>query len=153
MAICLRYVKDEDEAKDLLQDAFVKIIKSIGQLKNHEMLKSWMGKIVVNQCINYYHHRLKFERKETIDGLEVQNDDHVDVLDTMSTDEILNLINELPDGYRVVFNMYVIEGFSHEEIAEKLSISVVTSRTQLFKARKILKDQLKMHHHEAKRFI
>ena len=153
MGIGLRYAKKEDEARDIVQEAFIKIYKAIGQLKDANQLKSWIRKIVVNQCINFYHHELRFGHEEIADGLDIHDENYEDVLDHMSNNEILKLINALPDGYRLVFNMYVIEGYSHEEIASQLGISVVTSRTQLFKARKILKKRLTENCHEVKKLV
>ncbi|MEO9476142.1 MAG: sigma-70 family RNA polymerase sigma factor [Cyclobacteriaceae bacterium] len=153
MGVCLRYTRSEEEARDILQEGFIKVFKSIKQLKDPNQLKSWIRKIMVNQCINHYHKNLKFDHHEIIDELEISDDRHQDVLSDISTEEILKLINKLPDGYRIVFNMYAIEGYSHDEIAEKLEITEVTSRTQLFKARRILKKQLTLNHHEAKRLI
>ncbi len=151
--ICNRYTTSEDEAKDLAQETFIKVYKSIHQLQDSSHVRGWIRRIAVNHCITYYHKRVRFEHDEIAEGLEVVDENYQDVFSDLSTEDILRLINKLPDGYRLVFNMYVIEGYSHEEIGQLLGISEVTSRTQLFKARKILKRQLTSNQHGITKFI
>jgi RNA polymerase sigma-70 factor (ECF subfamily) len=103
---------------------------------------------MVNTAINSYHKNLKHYYHEDIDELQIddQTKDETDYQSNITPDLVMKYIQELPEGYRIVMNMYVFEGFTHKEIAEELNISVNTSKTQLFKARKKLKEQFKMAH-------
>ena len=141
MTICLRYSCDRPEAEDMLQDAFIKIFLHIRQYKFEGSFEGWMKRIVVN-CA------LKTIQKKKTRFLEITNHDTASpqaesfALSSLSEDELIQLISSLPDGYRVVFNLYVIEGYSHDEIAEMLGIQAATSRSQLVKARKLLQKQI-----------
>jgi RNA polymerase sigma-70 factor (ECF subfamily) len=141
MTICLRYSCDRPEAEDMLQDAFIKIFSHIWQYKFEGSFEGWIKRIVVN-CA------LKTIQKKKTRFLEISNHDaaapHSDsfVLSSLSEDELIKMISSLPDGYRIVFNLYVMEGYSHDEIAEMLGIQAATSRSQLVKARKLLQKQI-----------
>lgn len=148
--ICLRYVKNRMEAEDILQDGFVKIFKSISTFKgmNENSLFFWMRRIMVNTALNYLRDHQAF--RFTLD-LDDDNDNPNSVSEVFETDYliteensefIMSIIRELPDGYRTVFNLYAIEGYSHEEISQAMGISVNTSKTQLHKARKVIKLQM-----------
>ena len=141
MTICLRYSCDKPEAEDMLQDAFIKIFSHIRQYKSEGSFEGWMKRIVVN-CA------LKTIQKKKTRFIEISNHDAAApqsdsfVLSSLSEDELIKLISNLPDGYRIVFNLYVMEGYSHDEIAEMLGIQPATSRSQLVKARKLLQKQI-----------
>ncbi|MBT1705004.1 RNA polymerase sigma factor [Chryseosolibacter indicus] len=141
MGICRRYTSGREEAQDVLQEVFIKIFTKINQLDNVEKLENWLIKITVNTAVNYYHHakRLRFDSLEEI---QAESGDYELILSNVSDEFLLGLINALPDGCRVVFNLYIVEGYSHAEIAEMLNISESTSRSQLVYAKNILKDKL-----------
>ena len=138
-AICLRYAKHEEVAQDILQDSFIKIFTKINTFKGEGSFEGWMKRIVIHTSIEYY------RRKESWQEYDALSSD-VSFADTYELDvdmeTILKWIQELPDGYRVVFNMYVIEGYSHSEIAQELGISEGTSKSQLFKAKALMKSKI-----------
>jgi RNA polymerase sigma factor (sigma-70 family) len=142
LTVALRYAHHRAEAEDLLQDAFVKIFNNIHRFENKGSFEGWMRRIVVNTALKNYQ-RLRFQREDI--GLEHAPDQNVapTAIATMSEAELLALIAKLPDGYRIVFNMAAIEGFSHAEIAAHLGIEESTSRSQLTKARAMLQRFLK----------
>ena len=143
MGICRRYAKNAAEAEDILQEAFVKIFRSIGDVRNPETVVAWMKKIVAHTALNYYRSGLPQNQLTDYDEVTQPNDDYWQLMEQLSTEEILSLIHTLPDGYRVIFNLYVIDGYDHAEIAQFMGISENTSRSQLFKARDLLKKKLK----------
>lgn len=144
MGLCRRYTRDRAEAQDVLQDAFIKIFKNIHQLESSEKLESWMKSIAVNTAINHYHRTKKYEL--IFSGTSENNVDAVQSLhhlQTFSDAFLVSLVNALPDGCRMVFNLFAIEGYSHAEIAEKLQVTEGTSRSQLHHAKYLLKEKLK----------
>lgn len=141
MSIALRYAQNREEAIEILNDGFLKIFQHISEFDTNRSFKSWLAKIVVNTAID--HLRSKKRISFTDDITQVYdlgvNDTAVDKL---SYDELLKLVQTLPPAYRTVFNLYVIEGYQHQEIAERLGISDGTSKSNLFKAKKILKEKI-----------
>lgn len=142
MAVCLRYGRDQFEAEDMLQEAFIKIFSHIDQFKFEGSFEGWIRRIVVNTA-------LKILQKKRINFLEAtektQASEPVNTyaLSKLNAEELMKLISGLPDGYRTVFNLNVIEGYNHDEIAKMLNIKASTSRSQLVKARKLLQEQIK----------
>lgn len=138
MAVSLRYSNSLPDAEDNLQEAFITIFNKIGQFKGEGSLEGWLRRIVVNTAIRKLQKQKKMKLSELNDAtLEAKE---VSILSKLSEKELLNLIRKLPDGYRNVFNMFAIEGYSHKEIAEELSISEGTSRSQYLRARSFLRD-------------
>lgn len=146
MVVCLRYAKDKLEAEDMLQDGFIKIFDNLGKFKHEGSLEGWIRRIVVNTALNKIRaNKLKFEDLEAGNYQFADND--AGVLDRLSEQAILDIIKKLPNGYRYVFNMYAIEGFTHKEISERLGIEEASSRSQYAKARKYLQNQItKLEH-------
>jgi len=146
--VCLRYAKNRDDAKDLLHDGFVKVYTGLHEYKGNGSLEGWIRRIMVNTAINFYRRRagrffgLNDGDEENIVGYNEE------IIEQISTHELLGYINEMPDGYRLVFNMYVIEGYKHVEISELLGISEGTSKTQFMKARKYLMKKVKQEAYE-----
>ncbi len=141
MTVCSRYAGTSAEAEDMLQESFIKIFSSIHQYRSEGSFEGWLRKITVNICLR----KLKKAkiRYDELSTLETINDAiHPDVLSSIAEKELIGLIRNLPDGYRVVFNLSVIEGYSHDEIATMLNIQAATSRSQLIKARRQLQKQL-----------
>jgi RNA polymerase sigma-70 factor (ECF subfamily) len=140
--LCRRYAVDDQEAQDMLQEGFIRLFGNLDKFKNTGSFEGWVRRIFINSSIKYYHrerHHNTVSDVELVSGFEFAE---AGALDRMSEQELLHLLSELPDGYRVVFNLYAIEGYSHAEIATMLNIQESTSRSQLMKARKML--QLKV---------
>lgn len=140
--VCLRYARNRDEAEDFLQEGFIKVFTNLHTFKFNGSLEGWVRRIIVNTAINFYRQKYPwFEDIET--SKEAKSEVHVsDVVEEMSAKEILQLIQQLPEGYKMVFNLYVIEGYQHKEIAEMLGVSENTSKSQLLKARRALQEML-----------
>ena len=135
--VCLRYAKDRSTAQDYLQDAFINIFRNLNQFDpTRGVFESWAKRVTVNICLGDIRkntlYAVNITRAEQVESKEIS------ILSELSLQEMMALIQELPYGYRTVFNMYVIDGFSHKEIAAELNISTITSRSQLMKARKML---------------
>jgi RNA polymerase sigma-70 factor (ECF subfamily) len=140
--VCLRYSRDRLEAEDILHEGFIKIFKDLHQYTGKGSIEAWMRKVMVNTALQYlrkwkrdWQHVDSFEYEDAIQSQEV-------VFQKLGLEELTRMIQQLPDGYKIVFNLYVIEGYSHREIAELLGISENTSKTQLFKAKATLRKQL-----------
>jgi RNA polymerase sigma factor (sigma-70 family) len=137
LAVCMRYSRHEMEAEDLLQDAFIKVFDNLGQFEFKGSLEGWIRRIAVNTALkNYSKKGFKLEQIGLDSSPELPQDP--DIYSHLQEEELLRLISRLPDGYRLVFNLYAIEGYGHKEIAEMLGIQESTSRSQLVKARKML---------------
>jgi RNA polymerase sigma factor (sigma-70 family) len=141
LTVCRRYARHELEAEDLLQDAFIKVYDNLEKFKFKGSFEGWIRRIVINTALKNY--QKSSYKKERI-GLESYDDRPIDpdAVAHLQEEELLKLIHKLPDGYRMVFNLYVIEGFSHKEISEIMEIGESTSRSQLVKARNMLKKQI-----------
>ena len=139
--VCLRYARHASEAQDMLQDGFIKVFDNIGSFKSNGSFEGWIRRIVVNTALNYC--RKPSFKQEQI-GIEDYQDTVVKskAVSNLGEKELLALIQKLPDGYRMVFNLYVIEGYSHKEIGEVLNVTESTSRSQLAKSRKWMQNEL-----------
>jgi RNA polymerase sigma factor (sigma-70 family) len=142
MAICHRYSCDQAEAEDMLQETFIRAFTYIDQYKFQGSLEGWLKRITVNASLKVLQNK-KIHFTEIREDHEIFHATDADSISNLSEDELLKLISKLPDGYRVVFNLYVMEGYDHDEIAEMLNIKTATSRSQLSKARALLKEQIK----------
>lgn len=143
--ICLRYVRNRAEAEDLLQEAFIKIFSRLDSFGFKGSFEGWLKRLVVNQAINFRRDNLKQLFVSTRADLpEPENVEEPDTADMVSLPQqkLLQMVQSLPDGYRLVFNLYVFENLSHQQIAGMLDISENTSKTQLMKARKKLKNMV-----------
>ncbi len=141
MAICQRYTGNEDEAMDLLHESFIKIFGKIGRYESGTALLAWMRRITVNTAIDHYRRAVR-RRTEDLERAYQLSSDVPDIISQCSAQEILEAVQQLPPTYRTIFNLYVIEGYSHKEIAEQLSITDSTSRSNLVKARGKLQKML-----------
>lgn len=137
--VCLKYSRNYAEAEDNLQDAFLTIFNKIEQYKNKGSFEGWLKRVTVNTVLQQYRKEKIFEIvNETIeDEVEVEIDE-----DDLSIDYLLKIIQQLPDRYRLVFNMYVLDGYSHKDIADLLEINIGTSKSNLARARQILKQTI-----------
>jgi RNA polymerase sigma factor (sigma-70 family) len=141
--ICLRYGGNEMEAEDILQNGFIRLFRNLHQFRYEGSLDGWVHRIFVNTAINYYRKNLKFNRGVELAEADEDTTIEADVLASISTRELLAVIQGLPVGPRTIFNLYVIEGYDHKEVANLLGISEGTSKSQLHKAKKTVKRMLK----------
>ena len=141
-AVSLKYSRNYEEAEDNIQDAFLTILKKIAQYKNKGSFEGWMKRIVINTALQRYRKQDVFQiiDEESIKEPEVEVNE-----EELSLPFLLQIIQELPDRYRMVFNLYALDGFSHKEIAEMMNISTGTSKSNLARARKILKSKVEEH--------
>lgn len=140
--ICLRYFKNSNEAEDALQEGFIRIFNSIDKFRFEGSFEGWMRRIIVNTTLNFYKANLKHYYNTDYDEIEETFEDDNTNYDGLTVELMLETIKGLPDGYRLVFNLFEIEGYSHKEIAEMLGISINTSKSQLMKAKKVLQKKL-----------
>lgn len=139
MGICLRYAGSRDEALDLLHEGFIKVFQNISRYKAGTSLPAWIRTIMVNTCIDYYRKTIRRRTEDITEAHALSNDDP-DALSNLTEQEILEAVQELSPAYRAVFNLYVVEGYSHKEIGDALQITESTSRSNLVKARIKLKE-------------
>ncbi len=141
--VCRQYVKDIHHAEELMLSGFLKVFNKLHTFKNEGSFEGWVRRIMVNTCISYLRKKNPIQLTEeeyVFSDLAIEN------LENTSVEDIQNLIDKLPEGYKMVFNLHAIEGYKHTEIAKKLGISESTSKSQLFKARKWLqKSYIKMN--------
>lgn len=144
-SICLRYIKEKTAAEDLLMESFYRIFSKIGQYKAQGSFEGWMKRIVVNECLMYLRKNNNMNLHLDLDKAKVIPENPT-IIDDLSYQEILDLLDLLPNGYRTIFNLYIIEGYKHREIAEQLGISINTSKSQLILAKKKLRELYKKKH-------
>lgn len=139
-SICLRYINDANKAKDLTQDSLVQILNNIDKYEEKGVLQNWIATVTVRVCLDY----LKINAKHTyaeINGKGINAKD--DVLANLNFDDLISMLNKLPERYRIAFNMFSIEGYSHREIGEYLNITESSSRSIVSRARMMMQDQIK----------
>jgi RNA polymerase sigma-70 factor (ECF subfamily) len=141
--VLLRYARDRAEAEDMLQDGFVRVYRDKNQFRGEGALGGWIRRIMVNTALSHLRKQRDFLR-DVPDYAPFESKFHTDedFASNLDAQTLMGYLQKLPPGYRTVFNLYAIEGFSHEEIAEQLGISIGTSKSQLFKAREYLKKML-----------
>lgn len=135
MSVCMRYANSREEAEDILQEGFIKVFEKMGQWSGSGALGGWIRTIMVNTALNQIRKDLKWKNSTSIDKVVNLDSEEMTVLGAMNADDLMGLVNKMPTGYKTVFNLFAIEGYSHKEIAEKLEISENTSKTQFFKAK------------------
>ena len=140
-AVCLRYANNPENAQDLLQEGFIKIFRNLDRFRGEGSFEGWIRRIFINTSIEYY--RKKTNVFITSEKEELMVQDHsLNALDKLAEKDIIKLVQELSPGYRTVFNLYAIEGYSHKEIGVMLNISEGTSKSQLARAKGILKNKV-----------
>ena len=143
LGVCMRYATDRSEAEDILQDSFLKIFFSIGDFSGTGSFAGWMRKVAVNTAITHYHKNLKHRYHIEIEEyVSVETGTSSFEEDLFTSDELFKVMNDLPAGYRMVFNLYAVEGYKHKEIAEMLGIDTNTSKSQYSRAKAVLRDKL-----------
>ncbi len=138
MSITLRYADSREQAAEILNDAFMKVFTNIGKYDMDRPFKPWLRRIIVNTAINHYHKHANEQKMVDLELAEDKASKQQNVLSGISYDEIIDMVQQLSPAYRTVFNLYVIEGFKHKEIADMLGIAVGTSKSNLSKAKKNL---------------
>jgi len=140
--LCLQYSSSEEDAQDILQDGFIKIFAKLEQVKNPAALPGWIRRVIINTALEKYRSQVLLQRvddvKEEIDELSGN-----EAFEDLTCEELVGLIQTLTPRYRMVFNLYAIEGYSHQEISEMLGISIGTSKSNLSRARAILQEKIK----------
>lgn len=140
--VCIRYMKDRSLAEDIMHDGFITIFTKIGEFRGDGSFEGWCRRIFVNTALGYLRKKNALTESDNIDDVRWLESDVTDAVEKMSGDELLNVIDQLPQGYRTILNLYAVEGYSHKEIGEMLGISENTSRSQYFRARGKLMDIL-----------
>jgi RNA polymerase sigma factor (sigma-70 family) len=142
MGICLRYAANRSEAEDILQDGFIKVFRKIDTYTAKGPLGAWIRRIIVNTAAQSYRDSKNLRLSTDLDQVDFFLESNDNVIESLSARELISKIMELPTGYRVVFNLYAVEGFTHPEIAEKLGISSGTSKSQYSRARAMLRKMI-----------
>lgn len=137
--VCLRYAANAEEAEDVLQEGFIKVFRKMTTFRREGSFEGWIRRIFVNTAIEHYRKKtylqpITEQEENTVEGK------YISVLDKLAEKDIINLVQQLSPGYRTVFNMYVVEGYTHKQIAEQLGISEGTSKSQLSRAKQILQE-------------
>ncbi|MCB0490332.1 MAG: sigma-70 family RNA polymerase sigma factor [Cyclobacteriaceae bacterium] len=143
MVTCQRYARDEAEAEDTLQEGFVKVFKHLPNFRFESKLSTWMTRIMINTALNKQRQRLNMLPMVDVEEVQIKMDEELS-LTQFHLNELLSIVRTLPDGCRIVFNLFAIEGYSHKEIGEMLSISVGTSKSQYNRARSLLQERIGM---------
>lgn len=146
MVVCLRYSKDEDEALDMFQEAFIKVFNSLHKFGKQGSFEGWVRRIMVNTCIDHIRknkrHSMMVELDDKHGSIEIDEEEDAGILEHVNFQDLLGMVQHLSPAYKSVFNMYILDGFTHQEIANSLNISVGTSKSNLAKAKGNLKKML-----------
>jgi RNA polymerase sigma-70 factor (ECF subfamily) len=144
-SICLRYAGSKQETEEMMNDGFLKIFNNLGKYDHSRPFKAWIRTILVNTAIDHYHKKQKYVHEVDIDECDI-TDWNEDVISRISANEILKMVQQLPPSYRIVFTLYVVEGYNHREIAQMLNIKEGTSKSNLQDARKKLQAMIKKNY-------
>ena len=145
LGVCKRYIKDFGDAEYVMLEGFYKIFTKIDSFKGNGSFEGWMRRIMVNESLMYLRKRVNYNMVLESNSSIPTND--ISIEDKLAYEDLIKILDLLPDGYRTIFNMYVIEGYKHKEIADLLKISISTSKSQLMHAKKRLQDILKKKYH------
>lgn len=150
-AVCLRYANNTDDAQDLLQEGFIKVYKNLHRFRAEGSFEGWVRRVFVNTSIEHF--RKKSAQLSSVSEKEENTIEDADItaLDSLAEKDIINIVQELSPGYRTVFNLYVVEGYSHKEIGELLGISEGTSKSQLARAKSILQKKVSQYLSDTKK--
>jgi len=144
LGICIRYAQNRAEAEDILQEGFVKVFLNIKQYMGKGSFEGWMRQIMVNTALTNYRNNLKHYYHNDVTEIAESKIDDVSYDGEFTQEELLQIINELPEGYRMVFNLYAVEGYKHKEIAEMLDIDESTSKSQFSRGKKLIQQKLEV---------
>lgn len=145
LGVCMRYAKNTEQAEDILQDGFVKVFTKLTHYSGNGSLEGWVRRIIVNTALDDIRRNVKFQKNVPVEDVDYMLELDGHIIDGLAADDLLEIINDMPDGYRIVFNMFAIEGYSHKDIAMQLNISENTSKSQYSRARAYLKTKLEEH--------
>lgn len=140
--LCLRYARDAMEAEDILQEGFIRLFSNLSMFNNNGSFEGWARRVFINTAINYYKSHLRYSNEVDIERDDLTFVTEESVFSGITKRELLNMVQSLPTGYKMVFNLNVIEGYSHKEIGLMLEVSENTSKTQLLRARKSLQKKI-----------
>ncbi|GAB3501241.1 sigma-70 family RNA polymerase sigma factor [Spirosoma knui] len=150
LAVCTRYCANRDDAEEVMLDGFMRVFEKVSQFREDGSFEGWIRRIMVTESLMFLRKNKQWRQEVSIDDVLVEPD--YEWADTaLNENELLRIVNQLPDGYRTVFNLYAIEGYSHAEIAETLGITEGTSKSQLSRARALLQANLKKIEQESER--
>ena len=144
LGVCRQYIKDVHHAEDVMITAFMKVFTNLNKFEYKGSFEGWIRRIMVHECIDFVRVKKNIFNYQEIETVIVSESENGIEMDTFSVDDIQLLIDSLPDGYRMIFNLYAIEGYKHHEIAKMLHISEGTSKSQLSHARKMLQNQINL---------
>lgn len=142
LGVAIRYIKDKERAEDVLQDAFIKVFKNLKKFKHDGSLEGWIRRIVVNTALDQLRKNKKRQGDLELDDSFVEITTNNFTEERLQAESLIKIVQQLPDGYRTVFNLFAIEGYSHKEIAKKLNISENTSKSQYSRAKTVLREIL-----------
>lgn len=142
MGVCLRYTSNYDEAQDVLQDGFIKVFGKLPKFVNKGSLEGWVRRIMVNTALDQYRKNKKYHKDVEIDAVSFKLEKNDYIVESINADDLLKIVQTIPEGYRVVFNLFAIEGYSHKEIAKQLGVTESTSKSQYSRAKKMLRKLL-----------
>lgn len=141
--ICLRFTRNNDEAKEVLQDGFIRVFRNLHTFRSEGTLEGWIRRIIIHNAINFVKSKGKFGVETELENTDCHATFADEILSKLAVDELLVIIRQLPKGYQTIFNLYVNDGMTHKEIGELLGISEETSKSQLFRARNRIRQIMK----------
>jgi len=142
MGVCMRYMNNTEEAQDVLQDGFIKVFDKLKGYSGTGSFEGWVRRIFVNTALDAIRKNKNLKHQTQIEDVAYSLQSQDFILESLAAEDLMDLLKEIPLGYRTVFNMYVIEGFSHKEIAEALSITISTSKSQFSRAKAMLRNRV-----------
>jgi len=148
LGVAMRYIKDKERAEDVLQDGFIKVFKNIYRFEHKGSLEGWIRRIIVNTALDQLRKYKKEQTNIELDDVSFELVQKSDAEELLQAEVLMEIIQQLPDGYRIVFNMFAIEGYSHKEIADELNITESTSKSQYSRAKSVLRKTLKKYNIE-----
>lgn len=143
LGVCLRYAKNQEQAEDVLQDGFIKVFNNLSKYTGAGSLEGWVRRIMINTSLDQIRKETKFQDNVGFDDVDYKIETDSFIMEGLMAEDLILLINSMPEGYKTVFNLFAIEGYSHKEIAQELSISENTSKSQYSRARAFLQEKLK----------
>ena len=142
LGVCMRYAKSTEQAEDVLQDGFIKVFSKLNDFKHDGSLEGWIRRIMVNTSLDQIRKENKLMGNTSLDNVDYKLQNNAFVLENLAAKDLMKMVQSMPVGYKVVFNMFAIEGYSHKEISEHLGISENTSKSQYSRARAYLRERL-----------
>lgn len=140
MSICIRYTRDENEAMEIVNDSFMKVLDGLSDYDLSRPFKPWYGKVLVNTAIDNYRKNIKHKERLSIHTITETEEQEPEIEVELSVNDILMLYRHLPENYKITFNLFEIEGYSHEEIGQMMGVTASTSRSNLTRAKKMLRE-------------